>query len=111
MCQAEYRSLPPGVKEWKQRQRKMRTTTTQEMYRKAVSVLVCLFGCILWLSGFDDGIRSLSIQTIWPQADWEWRREEVKQAFISSWDAYEKYAFGTTEKSCHYIRLTSSIRL
>ena len=27
-------------------------------------------------------------------ADWDLRRQDVKEAFISSWDAYSKYAWG-----------------
>lgn len=27
-------------------------------------------------------------------ADWDKRREKVKEAFVPSWDAYSKYAWG-----------------
>ena len=30
-----------------------------------------------------------------PQVDWNNRREQVKAAFVMSWDGYEKYAWGT----------------
>ena len=26
--------------------------------------------------------------------DWDTRREEVKEAFVTSWDAYSRYAWG-----------------
>ncbi|KAL4780618.1 glycoside hydrolase [Aspergillus varians] len=35
------------------------------------------------------------------ESDWVGHREEVKDAFITSWDAYAKYAWGTQEPICH----------
>jgi mannosyl-oligosaccharide alpha-1,2-mannosidase len=96
MHKRKNRSLPPNIEAWKQQRQKL-SSTSQRWRRRAASLLKFILGCIfflLWLNG--DNIPSLSTHTTPALADWEWRREEVKQAFISSWDAYEKYAFGTT---------------
>ncbi|KAF6825682.1 Mannosyl-oligosaccharide 1,2-alpha-mannosidase 1 [Colletotrichum plurivorum] len=50
----------------------------------------------LLLAGyFADNALTLPDQTVQSQAiDWNARREEVRDAFVTSWDAYAKYAWG-----------------
>jgi mannosyl-oligosaccharide alpha-1,2-mannosidase len=95
MYKRKNRSLPPNSKAWKQQRQKL-SSTSQKVRRRAAALLIFILGCIFFLIWFDsDNIPYFSTQITWVPADWEWRREEVKQAFTSSWDAYEKYAFGT----------------
>jgi mannosyl-oligosaccharide alpha-1,2-mannosidase len=54
-----------------------------------------------WLSG---STISSELKLRWlptPENEWENRREQVKDAFVSSWDAYSKYAWG---ESKYYIK-------
>jgi endoplasmic reticulum Man9GlcNAc2 1,2-alpha-mannosidase len=39
------------------------------------------------------------------KVDWLDRRERVKEAFTLSWDAYDRYAWGMSNKSCHLLSL------
>ncbi|KAI9839602.1 MAG: hypothetical protein M1819_002228 [Sarea resinae] len=80
--------------------------------RKRVMVggLLFLFGIVYWLGlfpsssskpGHGSGARKSGwnwLKKAEPAAiDWEGRREQVKQAFKLSWDAYERYAWGMDE--------------
>ena len=62
-----------------------------------ISLNFVLFG------GFGGSGRSPHIsatKSLWSSgkdADWAFRRETVKQAFVTSWDGYEKYAWGMDE--------------
>jgi hypothetical protein len=50
---------------------------------------------VLWL--FNQPVPS-SLTSSWfptPANEWENRRAQVKEAFVSSWDAYSKYAWGS----------------
>lgn len=65
--------------------------------RKRILVLVSglLFG-LWWFGIFSSSgvtIRIPSRAANGP-VDWDVRREKVKDAFVSSWDAYEKHAWG-----------------
>jgi endoplasmic reticulum Man9GlcNAc2 1,2-alpha-mannosidase len=55
-----------------------------------IGVAVLALSWILWWYGFRNGEGRYSSS---PE-DWDDRREKVKEAFISSWDAYSKYAWG-----------------
>lgn len=71
-----------------------RTTKTRSNI-STIGGIVCAICLAYWLgsslqreqSGLGD-YRSKNV-------DWNERREEVKQAFVTSWDAYSKYAWGT----------------
>lgn len=41
-------------------------------------------------------------------ADWNARRESVKEAFVQSWDAYEKHAWGNSSSYLNYLNHTQS---
>ncbi|KLJ10937.1 mannosyl-oligosaccharide alpha-1,2-mannosidase [Blastomyces silverae] len=47
-------------------------------------------GVILRVQDSPNGLRLYR----WRASNWEHRREKVKEAFVSSWDAYTKYAWG-----------------
>ena len=53
----------------------------------AVALALC---CVIWRYCFYDSPRQYSST---PQ-DWKYRKDRVKLAFITSWDSYEKYAWG-----------------
>lgn len=40
--------------------------------------------------------------------DWDARREKVKEAFVQSWDAYEKHAWGNSSFYLNYLNHTQS---
>jgi hypothetical protein len=54
-----------------------------------ISVIALAVGFILWWNGFRIGKDRYMSSSV----DWVNRREKVKKAFISSWDAYSKYAW------------------
>lgn len=68
-------------------------------------VIIFLFGCLAYMEMFSP-FMELRIQDsgLWkwftksqknpPLVDWDVRRERVKDAFILSWDGYERYAWG-----------------
>ncbi|OAX80881.1 hypothetical protein ACJ72_04783 [Emergomyces africanus] len=47
-------------------------------------------GVVLHIKDSPYGLR----QYKWKSSNWDHRREKVKDAFVSSWDAYRKYAWG-----------------
>ena len=65
---------------------------------------VALLALLYWLGAFSSNPTraAMKIDTkswSWPSkstasTDWESRRQAVKEAFILSWDGYEKYAWG-----------------
>ncbi|KAF2807610.1 mannosyl-oligosaccharide 1,2-alpha-mannosidase [Mytilinidion resinicola] len=65
--------------------------------RKNLSVAVAItfaVSLVLWL--YSQTIPS-SLKWTWlrtPPEEWEDRRQQVKDAFVTSWDAYSKYAWG-----------------
>jgi mannosyl-oligosaccharide alpha-1,2-mannosidase len=61
-----------------------RNTSVAGLVFLAVSLL-------LWRNGSQNG---LDIYPLSRAVDWDARREEVKEAFVTSWDAYSKYAWG-----------------
>ncbi|RMZ90879.1 hypothetical protein DV736_g1893, partial [Chaetothyriales sp. CBS 134916] len=81
------------------RRRKM--AKTQKLLLAATAIILCM-----WLTGFLPGRRSLTTpvsapsrgRTPLPETElWKERQEAVKDAFITSWDGYEKYAWGMDE--------------
>lgn len=67
------------------------------MARKATPFILALFSlglCWLYVQQSRHTVSSLRSE---PTAvEWAGQREEVKDAFISSWDAYEAHAWGTS---------------
>ncbi|KAL1968455.1 hypothetical protein VTN77DRAFT_1984 [Rasamsonia byssochlamydoides] len=61
--------------------------TLKALLTAVVAVTVGLF---LWLKSSSTGLGHYTSRAV----DWEHRREKVKEAFICSWDAYTKYAWG-----------------
>lgn len=53
-------------------------------------VVALVAGLIFWLNGSHIELGRHRSRVV----DWDARREKVKEAFISSWDAYSKYAWG-----------------
>jgi len=53
-------------------------------------VVALVAGLIFWLNGSHVELGRHRSRVV----DWDARREKVKEAFISSWDAYSKYAWG-----------------
>lgn len=45
---------------------------------------------LLWYSDNAIGVSHYGA----PIVDWDFRREEVKNAFVTSWDAYKRHAWG-----------------
>ena len=76
--------------------------------RRVVSGAILVVFGLAWLFGlFSSSVRPKSSSSpisgkswgSWlgssePQVDWDYRREKVKEAFMVSWDGYEKYAWG-----------------
>lgn len=62
------------------------------MTRRALiaGVVALAVGLILWSRGPQAGLGHYASRGV----DWDERREEVKGAFISSWDAYAEHAWG-----------------
>lgn len=60
--------------------------------RKALAtrVVALAVGLILWFRGCQNGLGHYTSRPV----DWNGRRDEVKEAFISSWDAYSEHAWG-----------------
>jgi len=58
---------------------------------KALAAVALAVGLILWLQGTQIEQAHHTSRAVY----WDNRREEVKEAFISSWDAYSKYAWGS----------------
>lgn len=56
----------------------------------AVVLAVCLGFWTAWIRQDQSGIGYYDSKNV----DWSERREEVRQAFISSWDAYSEHAWG-----------------
>ncbi|KAL9597052.1 MAG: hypothetical protein Q9179_004409, partial [Wetmoreana sp. 5 TL-2023] len=87
------------------------TSRRQPLYRKwrfTIGVLLLLTGLLYWVGIFSptkatakvkDTSRStwswLNNKPSGTDVDWNERREKVKEAFILSWDGYEKYAWGS----------------
>lgn len=73
--------------------------------RSLVFALLIVFGFIYWMglfagqedkksgASFFSGMMSSKTSAV---VDWDDRRERVRDAFKLSWDAYEKYAWGTS---------------
>jgi hypothetical protein len=59
-------------------------------------VVFVALSLLLWLKGPEHG---LSLSTPSDPVDWDVRRDEVKEAFVTSWDAYAKYARGSSATS------------
>jgi hypothetical protein len=61
--------------------------------RKAslAGLLFLAVSLLLWSNASQSG---LGLYTPSRVVDWDTRREEVKQAFVTSWDAYSRYAWG-----------------
>ena len=53
-------------------------------------VVAFAVGLILWLKASQPGLCHYTSRAV----DWDDRREEVKEPFISSWDAYSNHAWG-----------------
>lgn len=89
------RQPPPAyIKASRRYQRKL-SASFKAIHRKAVVIIVPLIAYLCIFSWAKlDRLLGLSTYKAWMPVDWNARREEVKQAFVSSWDAYEKYAFG-----------------
>lgn len=60
-------------------------------------VVALAVGLILWLNGFRNGLGQYKSTAV----NWDNRRGEVKEAFICSWDAYAKYAWGSLSMFLH----------
>ena len=55
------------------------------------SLLSLAASLLLWSNATQSG---LGLYTPSRAVDWDTRREEVKEAFVTSWDAYSRYAWG-----------------
>lgn len=55
--------------------------------------ILIVLALLYWLGYFGKGFDSFRIGGR-RKIDWNARREQVKEAFISSWDAYDQYAWG-----------------
>lgn len=78
---------------------------SQSLTRKALvaGVIALAVGLILWWKGPDIGLDHYASRAV----DWDDRREEVKEAFISSWDAYSEHAWGQSSISSSVIPAVS----
>ena len=85
-------------------------TFSPRQYRFLVGLLLLFFGMVWWIGGFtrqpgkDKPVKSKGTSGwLWlsgsdaPIVNWDDRREKVKEAFVLSWDGYEKYAWGSDE--------------
>jgi len=74
-------------------------------WRVVGGAVLMLLGLVYWFQPFSAGPprsrRMTKVISIWswggkPEAsvDWDGRREKVKEAFMLSWDGYERYAWG-----------------
>lgn len=62
-------------------------------------VVALAVGLMLWWKGPRTGLDHYASRAV----DWNDRREEVKEAFISSWDAYSEHAWGQSSISSSVI--------
>ena len=82
--------------------------------RMISAVILILFGLAYWFGLFESSVRPRapnSERKAWSWlggsdrvVDWDYRREKVKEAFILSWDGYEKYAWGMSDPFLRYVR-------
>ncbi|MCJ1401056.1 mannosyl-oligosaccharide alpha-1,2-mannosidase [Xylographa trunciseda] len=68
-----------------------------------VAGLFFLAMILLWRNGSQNGLDTYPIASV---VDWDARRQEVKEVFATSWDAYSKYAWG--QDQFHPISKTGS---
>ncbi|PGH32779.1 mannosyl-oligosaccharide alpha-1,2-mannosidase [[Emmonsia] crescens] len=68
----------------------------------SVACVAFALGVVLRIKDSPDGLRRYN----WRASNWEHRRAKVKDAFVSSWDAYTKYAWG--QDQFHPISKTGS---
>ncbi|KAL1606510.1 mannosyl-oligosaccharide alpha-1,2-mannosidase [Paraconiothyrium brasiliense] len=64
---------------------------------RVLSVIGAILFGILFMFWLAFNIRQLEVAWWWsstPAEEWKERREQVKDAFVSSWDAYTRYAWG-----------------
>ena len=70
-------------------------------WRVPAGILFCIVLLILWLGTSANPSQPGRRGWLWPgrkrQTIWEARRDEVKEAFIHSWDGYSQYAWGFDE--------------
>ena len=57
-------------------------------------LLLVLLGLVAKYFFFTDSEYGLSFSSLDRDDDWDQQREEVRETFITSWDAYSKYAWG-----------------
>ena len=65
--------------------------------RRAISITGAILLGALFVFWFFGNLNPSGLKRTWlstPEEEWEDRREQVKDAFVSSWDAYTKYAWG-----------------
>ncbi|KAL8989228.1 MAG: hypothetical protein Q9177_001847 [Variospora cf. flavescens] len=83
-----------------------RRKSLYQKWRFTFAMLLLLAGVLYWIAIFSPAkarakASDISQNTWWwlnepssVKVDWDDRREKVKEAFILSWDGYEKYAWG-----------------
>lgn len=89
-----------------------RNTRFYQRRRVVSGAILVIFGLAWWFGMFKSSIKPKSAKSpntgknwgSWlgssePEVDWECRREKVKEAFMVSWDGYEKYAWGMLRRS------------
>ncbi|KAL8730430.1 MAG: hypothetical protein Q9166_004068 [cf. Caloplaca sp. 2 TL-2023] len=77
-----------------------------QKWRFTLGILLLLIGLLYWIGIFSPittraKVKDTSKSTwpwlskpVGPKVDWNERREKIKDAFMLSWDGYEKYAWG-----------------
>lgn len=89
-----------------------KNTPLYRQWRVIAGGILSLMALLYWLSTFDStsagkpgigGKTEMLSSWSWTggpdvAVDWNSRREAVKEAFILSWDGYEQYAWGMSEK-------------
>lgn len=78
-----------------------------QKWRFTFGVFTLLIGLLYWLGMFSSPTKATAKMKDTSKSTWSWlnkpttgevnwdeRREKVKEAFIHSWDGYEKYAWG-----------------
>ena len=87
--------------------------------KRVVGVVVVFLITVLWLLGYfrNDAAATQKAKDTWNwlqrpettgmKVDWLDRRERVKEAFTLSWDAYDRYAWGTPPSTSIYSCLGS----
>ena len=86
-----------------------KTTPLYRQWRVVAGAILSVLALVYWLGIFGSmpggkpvvGGKSKSSSWSWAgspgvSADWDSRREAVKEAFILSWDGYQQYAWGTS---------------